>query len=124
MLAKTLWLFDPLSLSPNETFDWENFRLWRTLQELIRYDSDIICVEEADFYEQIKPFLHSLGYTSIFSPKYSSPCLDFSDNIGPDGPAVFYRKSMFQIINMTCGEKVIVKQEINPQVFIIMQLEH
>ncbi len=60
----------------------------------------------------------------MFSPKFASPCLDFDDNIGPDGPAIFYRKSMFQIINMTCGEKIIVENEINPQVFIITMLLH
>ena len=43
------------------TYDWENFRLFRTLQELVRYDCDIVCVEEADFYEEIKPYMHSLG---------------------------------------------------------------
>lgn len=124
MLAKALWPYDSLSICPKETFDWENFRRWRTLQELVRYDSDIICVEEADFYEEIKPYMSSLGYTGIFSPKFSSPCLDFENNIGPDGPAIFFRKSMFQIINMTCGEKIIVNDEINPQVFIILQLQH
>ena len=61
MLAKALWPFDPLLRNPKETFDWENYRFWRTLQELVRYDSDIICVEEADFYEEIKPYLNSLG---------------------------------------------------------------
>jgi nocturnin len=124
MLARALWPYDPTSVNPKETFDWVNFRLWRSLQELVRYDSDIICVEEADFYEEIKPYMHSLGYTSIFSPKFSSPCLDFANNIGPDGPAIFFRKSMFQIVNMTCGEKLIINSEINPQVFIIAQLKH
>ena len=61
MLARALWSPDMVSKSPKETFDWENFRRWRTIQELVRYDSDIICVEEADFYEEIKPYLHSLG---------------------------------------------------------------
>jgi hypothetical protein len=32
MLAKALWPFDPFSKNPKETFDWENFRFWRTLQ--------------------------------------------------------------------------------------------
>jgi hypothetical protein len=32
MLAKALWPFDPFSKNPKETFDFENFRFWRTLQ--------------------------------------------------------------------------------------------
>jgi mRNA deadenylase 3'-5' endonuclease subunit Ccr4 len=41
--------------------DWENFRIWRLLEEIVRYNSDIICLEEADFYEDIKHYLHYLG---------------------------------------------------------------
>lgn len=54
---------------PNETWkaakeagDWLNFRLWRTLEETIRFDCDVICLQEIDAYEEIKPYLHSLGF--------------------------------------------------------------
>jgi mRNA deadenylase 3'-5' endonuclease subunit Ccr4 len=45
-----------------ECFDWDNFRKWRILEEILRFDNDIICLEEVDSYEEFKPFLHSLGY--------------------------------------------------------------
>lgn len=45
----------------SEAFDW-NFRMWRIMEELVRYDCDIICLEEADFYEDIKPYLHNIGF--------------------------------------------------------------
>ena len=64
-----------------------------------------------------------LRYTSIFCPKYSSPCLDFATNYGPDGCAIFYSRSMFEINNMSC-EKIIVNGEICPQIYIILQLKH
>jgi mRNA deadenylase 3'-5' endonuclease subunit Ccr4 len=35
------------------------------LEEIVRYDSDIICLQEADFYEDIKHYLHYLGYMFI-----------------------------------------------------------
>jgi mRNA deadenylase 3'-5' endonuclease subunit Ccr4 len=47
--------------SPTDAFDWDGFRLWRVLEELVRYDCDVICLQEADFYEDIKPYLHNLG---------------------------------------------------------------
>ena len=59
---------------PREVYDWENFRFWRTLEEILRYKADIICLEEVDQYEEIKPYLHAIGYTSIFCPKFNSPC--------------------------------------------------
>ena len=51
--------------SSTDAFEWENFRMWRLLEELIRYDCDIICLQEADFYEDIKPYLHNLGLLSF-----------------------------------------------------------
>ena len=62
MLARGLWRCeDGLNSEKSCTYDWDNFRFWRTLQELIRYDSDILCVEEADVYENIKPYMEYLG---------------------------------------------------------------
>ena len=80
-LARGLWSADDKggdygsdSNMPKEVYDWENFRFWRMLEEILRYKADIICLEEVDQYEQIKPYLHSIGYTSIFCPKFHSPC--------------------------------------------------
>lgn len=61
MLAKALCIREPSSKSPPEAYDWNNYRKWRTIQELTRHNSDIICLQEADFYEDIKPYLHDLG---------------------------------------------------------------
>jgi len=123
ILARALCQPDEMNKAPEETFDWSKFRLWRTIQELVRFKSDLICIEEADVYEEIKPYLHSIGYTSIFCPKFDSPCLQMLNNVGPDGLAIFYRLSVFQIVNMSC-EKVILNDEINSQVFIILKLKH
>ena len=96
-LAKSLCSPNKYTKAPRETYDWDNYRLWRTIQEIVRYDCDIICLEEVDHYELIKPYLHSVGYTSIFMPKFSSPCLEMLENIGPDGSCIFYRLSKFQV---------------------------
>ena len=59
MLASALCFPEDKIVSP--IYDWDNYRLWRTIQEMSRYDSDILCIEEADVYEEIKPYMHSLG---------------------------------------------------------------
>ena len=59
----------------------------------------------------------------MFCPKYSSPCLYLPDNRGPDGTAIFYKLSLFRINSMIC-EKIILSDEINSQVFIVLQLLH
>lgn len=46
---------------PRAVFDWDGFRQWRLIEELIRYNCDIICLQEADFYDNIKPYMHHLG---------------------------------------------------------------
>ncbi len=61
MLARGLCFREEYSKAPPEAYDWNNYRKWRTIQELTKYKSDIICLEEADFYEEIKPFLHDIG---------------------------------------------------------------
>ena len=60
MLARALCIRDVSSTTPVEAYDWEKIRKWRIIAELIKHESDIICLEEADFYEDIKPYLHSL----------------------------------------------------------------
>ena len=62
ILARALCALDSCSRAPNESYDWLNFRMWRTLEELVRHDCDILCLEETDTYEDIKPFLHAIGF--------------------------------------------------------------
>jgi mRNA deadenylase 3'-5' endonuclease subunit Ccr4 len=64
MLAKALCQTQPDNdqiKTPAFVYDWDKYRLWRTLEELTRYKCDIICIEEVDRYEEIKPYLHAIG---------------------------------------------------------------
>ena len=106
-----------------KVFDWDNFRRWRILEEILRYDNDIICLEELDSYEEFKPILHSIGYTSVFCPKYESSCLFMQTHVGPDGCAIFYKQNKFQINNLHC-ENIFVNESNQSQVFIILELRH
>lgn len=59
--ASALCAPDEASKAPETTYDWPKFRMWRTLEEILRLDCDIVCLEEVDRYEDIKPYLHSIG---------------------------------------------------------------
>jgi hypothetical protein len=63
ILARALCPTEPYfgKATPLYVYDWEKYRLWRTLQEMNRYSCDIICIEEADAYEELKPYMESLG---------------------------------------------------------------
>ena len=41
--------------------DW-NTRRWRLIEEIIRYDPDIICLQEVDHFKLLELALGSLGY--------------------------------------------------------------
>lgn len=99
--------------------DWENFRKWRVLEELIQYHCDVICLQEADFYEDIRPYLHEMGYKSIFCPKsaYAVNSLD------ADGCAIFYDAKIFQFLKLY-ADLININGEFESHVYIIIQLRH
>ncbi len=58
-----------------------------------------MCLEEVDHFEDfLKPELSSQGYDGFYFPKRDSPCLQFPDNNGPDGCALFYRSEKFNLL--------------------------
>ncbi len=64
-LSKTL--FDVDNIAPHvstKLLNWSEFRMWRVLEELVRYNCDLICIQEADFYDDIRGHLEQLGYFS------------------------------------------------------------
>jgi len=103
--------------------DWENFRKWRVLEELLRYNCDIICIQEVDFYEDIKPFLHGLGYASVFCPKMYTNLSKEANKLNSDGCAIFYNLEVFQITQLR-SQSICLNGEHDSQGFIIMQLKH
>lgn len=108
---------------PKQMSDWLNFRKWRLLEELIRYNCDILCLEEADFYEDIKPYLHKLGYASVFCPKMLTNLSKETNNVDSDGCAIFYNLDVFQITQLR-SQSICINGEHESQVFIIVQLKH
>lgn len=68
------------------------------LEEILTYRPDVLCLQEVDhYYDTFQPIMSSLGYSGSFLAKPWSPCLDVEQNNGPDGCALFYRRSRFSL---------------------------
>lgn len=84
---------------PLDALNWQE-RKYLILEEILTYRPDILCLQEVDhYYDTFQPILASLGYHGSFLPKPWSPCLDVARNNGPDGCALFYRRSRFKLLS-------------------------
>jgi len=88
---------DHFVVCPPEALDWTS-RRWRLLEEMVRYQPDIICLQEVDHFDFVSRGLGCLGYTGRFIPKPDSPCIYLQANNGPDGCAIFVKDSKFKIL--------------------------
>lgn len=85
-------------LCDKEALQWEH-REPLLVQEILRYNADILCLEEVDCFSQLAASIDGPdGFTGVWIPKPRSPCLHFEDNMGPDGNAIFWRKSKFTLV--------------------------
>ncbi|RVE76342.1 hypothetical protein OJAV_G00009370 [Oryzias javanicus] len=72
------------------------------LEEILTYRPHILCLQEVDhYYDTFEPVLAGLGYSGHFCPKPYSPCLDVEGNNGPDGCALFFDRSRFELLDST-----------------------
>ncbi|XP_073342744.1 nocturnin isoform X2 [Pagrus major] len=82
---------------PLDALKWQE-RKYLILEEILTYRPDIVCLQEVDhYYDTFQPIMASLGYQGSFLAKPWSPCLDVEQNNGPDGCALFYRRSRFSL---------------------------
>ncbi|XP_068570293.1 nocturnin [Cebidichthys violaceus] len=82
---------------PLDALNWQE-RKYLILEEILTYRPDILCLQEVDhYYDTFQPIMASLGYQCSFLAKPWSPCLDVEQNNGPDGCALFYRRSRFSL---------------------------
>jgi len=80
--------------------DWRN-RRWKIIEEIIRYDPDIIFLQEVDHHKLIQKALCSIKYSGRFLAKPDSPCIHLESNNGPDGCAIYFKKRKFEKIRKT-----------------------
>ncbi|XP_024914018.1 nocturnin isoform X2 [Cynoglossus semilaevis] len=84
---------------PLEALSWSR-RKYLILEEILTYRPHILCLQEVDhYYDTFQPVLSGLGYGSNFCPKPWSPCLDVEGNNGPDGCALFFDESSFELLD-------------------------
>ncbi|XP_033847677.1 nocturnin-like isoform X1 [Periophthalmus magnuspinnatus] len=84
---------------PLEALSWSQ-RKYLILEEILIHRPHILCLQEVDHYfDTFQPVLAGLGYCSHFCPKPWSPCLDVEGNNGPDGCALFYDQSEFELLD-------------------------
>jgi len=89
---------DNFVVCPPEALDWSS-RRWRLLEEIIRYQPDVICLQEVDHFDFLNRGLKTIGYSGKFIPKPDSPCIYLQGNNGPDGCAIFVKDSKFKILS-------------------------
>jgi len=80
--------------------EWRT-RRWKILEEIIRYDPDIICLQEVDHHKLLQRALGSIKYCGRFLAKPDSPCVHLDSNNGPDGCAIYFKKRKFEKIRKT-----------------------
>jgi len=84
ILAQTLAQNGMFQFATKEVLDWQH-RKELIVKEILKHNPDIGCFEEVDCFHLLKEDFHSNGYQGFFVPKPKSPCLNFEENIGPDG---------------------------------------
>ncbi|KAB7506094.1 Nocturnin [Armadillidium nasatum] len=84
---------------PPSALDWKS-RRFRILEEILFYNPDIICLQEVDHFKFFERALKAQGFEGYFVPKPDSPCIYLPENNGPDGCALFYRSSRFELVEL------------------------
>jgi nocturnin len=107
---------------PPEALRWET-RRWRLLEEILRYQPDLICLQEVDHFRLLSRALASVGYSGRFVPKPDSPCIYLEENNGPDGCAIFVRDDQFEILGEAKRVLEVWKVASN-QVVLLLNLRH
>ena len=62
---------------------------------------NVIFLQELDHPKLVFKALQSIGYAGKFLHKPDSPCLYLQNNNGPDGAAIFFKTSKFDLISWT-----------------------
>jgi mRNA deadenylase 3'-5' endonuclease subunit Ccr4 len=86
---------------PEQALDWDNFRKFRLLQEVLRHGPDVVALQELDHFDDFfQPALAHFGYEGVFQPKPHAttlkPDIPGSDTNFSDGAAIFWKTDILQ----------------------------
>ena len=83
--------FGGFTQTPVDSLDFHKFRKFRVLKELLRYNADIIAIEECDHFDDFfLPALKLHGYDGRFFPKRNATTLKFGADKFSDGVALVW----------------------------------
>ncbi|VVC28506.1 Hypothetical protein CINCED_3A022165 [Cinara cedri] len=88
---------DKFDCCPLEALEWKRRRC-HMLEEIVRHNPDVICLQEVDHFDFLSRALATQSYSGLFVPKPDSPCVYIKDNNGPDGCAIFYKNNRFDLL--------------------------
>ena len=91
-------LTDDKPRCPNDALVWE-YRKHKLLEEIRSVNPDILCLQEVDYFDFFKSTLEPCGYDGTFMMKPNSPTLVKLINNGPDGCAIFIKRSVLELVN-------------------------
>jgi len=87
-------------MSPPEALKF-SYRGLRIIEEIMKYDPDVITMQECDQFEFFKHYLRD--YAGLFAPKKNSPCARVAAETGlnllSDGVALFYKTRDFKLVH-------------------------
>jgi nocturnin len=85
--------------TPRESLDFHGFRKFRLLDEMLRFEPDIIACEEMDHFDDFfRPAMKHYGYEGVFFPKLNATTLRFGPQFFSDGCAFFWRTSAVSLL--------------------------
>ena len=113
---------DQFVKSDPSAMEWST-RRWRIIEEAVRYNPDVICLQEVDHFKFLSRALGSIGYAGRFLAKPSSPCLSLKQHTGPDGCAIFYKESVLDLLSLSSKVLEVWGVETN-QVVLSLCLRH
>nr|CAG8435066.1 7323_t:CDS:2 [Entrophospora candida] len=102
ILARKYATTQTYGYTPSWALDWD-YRKELIIQEVMTYDSDIICFQEVDTSQYEEYFRDSFfklgGYDSVYWPKSRAKTMSDSERKSVDGCATFFKASKFQLID-------------------------
>lgn len=102
---------------PEHVFDFDAWRRWRLLEEILRCEPDLVCVEELDRFDDFfAPALAKFGFDGVFVPKCGAPSCNYG--FYSDGVAIFWNSALLRPV-----PELISRAQV-PGPAVVMGMEH